>query len=134
VATATELRPFAIVIEPRPALAELVGEVLQRWGYEVSVASTHVGAAQVAQRTGRVDLAIAAVPAPGEDRTGAYLEEAARQNPTMCMVVMLSDPNEVPRGAPAEVERVVKPFTVLELQEAVQRAIARCWGAANPLQ
>lgn len=114
---------FAIVIEPKPMLADMVADALRRRGYEVVTAATHVGGAQMALDHGRVDLAVAAVPAPGEDRTGAYLLEARKVNPRMRMVVMLSDPSESTVAAPADSVKLVKPFTIAEFNSAVDQAI-----------
>jgi DNA-binding response OmpR family regulator len=116
-------REFAIVIEPKPMLADMIGDYLRRAGYEVGIAATHVGGAGMAKAHGKVDLAAAAVPAPGEDRSGAYLEEARAANPAMRMVVMLSDPLASIAGAPVDAVQLVKPFSVEELDRAV--ALAR---------
>lgn len=114
--------PFAIVIEPKSMLADMVADALRRRGYEVVTATTHVGGAEKALAHGKVDLAIAAVPAPGEDRTGAYLLEARKANSRMRLVVMLSDPLESTDGAPPDCVKLVKPFSVAELEAAVDEA------------
>ena len=114
--------PFAIVIEPKPMLADMVADTLRRRGYEVATATTHVGGAEKASARGKVDLALAAVPAPGEDRTGAYLLEARKLNSHLVMVIMLSDPLESTAGAPPDCVKLVKPFSIAELEAAVDRA------------
>jgi DNA-binding response OmpR family regulator len=116
-------REFAIVIEPKPMLADMIGDYLSRAGYDVAVTATHVGGAGIAKAHGKVDLAVAAVPAPGEDSHGAYLEEARATNPAMRMVVMLSDPLASIAGAPLDAVQLIKPFSVEELDRAV--ALAR---------
>lgn len=117
---------FAVVIEPDSDLADTVADVLRRRGYEVATAATHVGGADKAKQHGWVDAAVAAVPAPGEDHDGAYLEEAREVNPGMCMVVMLSDPLASTAGAPQDAVQLVKPFSAAELERAVLVAEARC--------
>jgi DNA-binding response OmpR family regulator len=52
---------IAIVIEPKPMLADLVAEALQRMGYEVAIAATHIGGAAEAAAYGRVDLGVVAI-------------------------------------------------------------------------
>lgn len=116
------VRRIAIVIEPRPVLADLVAEALQRMGYEVATAATHAGGAIKAAAYGRVDLGVAAVPALGEERRDSYLLEARNANDRMCMIVMLSDPTQPTDDAPPSAETIVKPFGFDELRAAVERA------------
>jgi hypothetical protein len=71
---------------------------------------------------GKIDLVVAAVPAPGESRDGAYLEEARRINPAMHAVVMLSDPSESVGAAPKNAVQIVKPFSVAQLERALDEA------------
>jgi DNA-binding response OmpR family regulator len=114
---------FAIVIEPKPMLADMISDYLSRAGYAVAVSATHAGGAAQAKAHGKVDFAVAAVPAPGESHTGAYLEEARKINPLMRMVVMLSDPLASVAGAPLDAVQLIKPFSAEELDRAV--ALAR---------
>lgn len=116
---------YAIVIEPHSPLADTVADVLRKRGYQVAVAGTHAGAAALALSHGRVDFLAAAVPAPGESHSGAYLEEARKANPDLAVLVMLSDPKEDISDAPPLAAKIVKPFSVLELGAAVVRALAR---------
>lgn len=113
---------FAVVIEPRPTVADTVADCLRRDGYEVMVTSTHVGAAASVITHERVDFLVAAVPAPGEDRSGAYLAEARAKNPGMGIVIMLSDPEEPTEDAPLTAIRLVKPFDRAELERAIKQA------------
>jgi DNA-binding response OmpR family regulator len=116
-------KPLAVVIEPRSGLAGTLAEALHAKGFEVMVASTHAGAANLVVAQARVDFLIAAVPAPGEDRSGAYLEVARAQNPDLAVVIMLSDPNEKIDGAPAAAVRLVKPFDRTQLEAAILEAM-----------
>jgi DNA-binding response OmpR family regulator len=118
-------KPLAVVIEPRSPLAGTLAEALHGRGFEVVVASTHSGAARLVLSQDKVDFLIAAVPAPGEDHAGAYLEEARMKNPTLAVVIMLSDPNEVTDGAPAAAVRLVKPFDMNQLSHAIDEATRR---------
>jgi DNA-binding response OmpR family regulator len=120
--TMTNLKPLAAVIEPRSPLAGTLAEVLHARGFEVVVASTHAGAARLVAAQAKVDFLIAAVPAPGEDHAGAYLEEARNKNPGLAVVIMLSDPNEATDGAPATAIRLVKPFDMRQLAQAIDEA------------
>jgi DNA-binding response OmpR family regulator len=121
---APTLPPIAIVIEPHAVLADTVAEALRGRGYDVFVAATHAGGAQSALDHAVVDFLIAAVPAPGEDRTGAYLARARDLNPNLSTVVMLSDPDEDAREASLGAIRLVKPFTLPALDEAIGQALA----------
>lgn len=121
--TTSTLPPIAIVVEPRATLADTVADALRSRGFEVLVAATHVGGAQSALDHAQVDVLIAAVPAPGEDRTGAYLAHARALNPSLRTIVMLSDPAEDAPEAPQDAQRLIKPFTVIELEEALDQAL-----------
>jgi CheY-like chemotaxis protein len=112
--------PQAIVIESNIALADMVGSVLKRLGYAVAEVATHADGAKKAMLQGRVDLAVASVPIPGEDPRGAFLQDARRTNPSMRLLVMLSCPLEPADGAPAHAATLVKPFTAAELQLALE--------------
>lgn len=116
--------PLAIVVEPHAVLADTVADALRRRGYEVLVATTHTGGAHSALAHSAVDFLIAAVPAPGEDRSGAYLADARRINPALRTVVMLSDPDEEATEAPLGAIRLLKPFTAGELESAIEQALA----------
>ena len=105
-------------------LAETVADVLRQHGYEVAVAATHEGGAAAAVGR-RVMMAVAAVPAPGEGREGAYLSIAREHNPGLCMVVMLSDPIASAAGAPVQAVKLVKPFSVFELERSIALAHVR---------
>jgi DNA-binding response OmpR family regulator len=115
-------KSLAVVIEPRSPLAGTVAEALHAREYEVIVASTHAGAARLVASQDKVDFLIAAVPAPGEDHAGAYLEDARKKNPALAVVIMLSDPNESTDGAPTDAVRLVKPFDMQQLRSAIDSA------------
>jgi DNA-binding response OmpR family regulator len=114
---------LAVVIEPSDALAQTVAEVLRQHGFETLTASTHAGGARQVEKIPRVDFLAAAVPAPGEDRVGAYLEAARTKNSAMGVLVMLSDPNESFDDAPRDAVRIIKPFSREELRAAIDRAM-----------
>jgi len=117
-------RRFAVIIEPSPSLADTVKDSLLRRDFDVVVATTHAGAARQVLERARVDFLVAAVPAPGEDHAGAYLEEARARNPDMAVVVMLSDPAEAMDDAPPAATTIVKPFSVAQLETTLQHAWA----------
>lgn len=105
-------------------LADTLADALRSRGFEVLVAATHVGGAQSALDYAQVDVLIAAVPAPGDDRTGAYLAHARALNPSLRTIVMLSDPAEDVPEAPPDARRLIKPFTVIQLEEALDQVLA----------
>lgn len=115
---------LAMVIEPRPIVADAVADCLRVRGYDVLVAPTHGGAAASVIARERVDFLVAAVPAPGEDRSGAYLAEARLKNAGMAIVIMLSDPQEPTEDAPLTAIRLIKPFDRAELERALAQASA----------
>lgn len=114
--------PIAVVIEPRATLADTVADALRQRGYEVFVAATHSGGAKAIVADAQVDFLVAAIPAPGEDRSGAYLAEARVRNPHLKTVIMLSDPDEDATDAPLGAIKLVKPFTVEELEDTLDQA------------
>lgn len=114
---------LAVIIEPDSALAQAVADVLRPHGFATLAFNTHAGAARGIERENLVDFLAAAVPAPGEDRAGAYLADARRTHPAMPVVVMLSDPCESMDGVPAHAERLIKPFSRVELDGAIERAM-----------
>jgi DNA-binding response OmpR family regulator len=123
---------FAVVVEPHPPLAETVADCLRQRGYAVGIASTHAGGASLASDRGHVEFLAAAVPAPGEDCQGAYLEKARAENPDLAVVIMLSDPNEAAKDAPSHAVQIVKPFSLVEMADAIERAFARA-GISRPV-
>lgn len=119
--TATAL-PLAVVIEPSACLAETIADCLALRGFRCIVATTHAGAAAHILEDARVDFLVAAVPAAGEDRSGAYLAAARDANPGMAIVIMLSDPGEPAEDAPPSAIRLCKPFDRATLEDAMDRA------------
>jgi DNA-binding response OmpR family regulator len=119
----TASKPLAVVIEPSPALADTVADALVFRKFEVIVSTTHLGAAKLASTRHRVDFLAAAVPAPGEDRSGAYLSDARARSPELAVVIMLADPDEDISGAPPSAVRLVKPFSRQDLDRAVDQAL-----------
>jgi DNA-binding response OmpR family regulator len=117
------LLPIAMIIEPRAMLADTVADALRIRGYEVLVAATHSGGAKAIIADAQVDLLVAAIPAVGESRTGAYLADARARNPALKTVVMLSDPDEDVADAPVGAVKLIKPFTIEELEQALDQAI-----------
>lgn len=115
---------LAVVIEPRPTVADAVADCLRARGYDVLVATSHSDAAASVIQRERVDFLAAAVPAPGEDRSGAYLANARLKNPGMAIVIMLSDPSEPAEGAPLTAIRLIKPFDRADLTRAIEHAHA----------
>ncbi|HEY4091629.1 MAG TPA: hypothetical protein VGN46_08955 [Luteibacter sp.] len=114
--------PLAVVIEPSGCLADTVADCLALRGFRCVASATHMGAAAQILEAARVDFLVAAVPAPGEDRSGAYLSDARARNPGMAIVIMLSDPAETAEDAPATAIRLCKPFDRTTLEEALDRA------------
>ena len=101
---------LAIVIETQPDLADTVCDFLNAYGYQAFSVRTHAAAAVRTASEFGIALLAASVPAPDEDRAGIYLDDAARKNPTMAVVLMLRDDLEVSEGAPKQAIRITSPF------------------------
>ena len=114
--------PLAVVVEPSACLAETIADCFSLRGFRCVVSPTHAGAAMRILQEARVDFLVAAVPAPGEDASGAYLSDARRANPGMAIVIILSDPNERADDAPSNAIRLCKPFDRATLEDALGRA------------
>ncbi|HVI56302.1 MAG TPA: hypothetical protein VM621_14760 [Luteibacter sp.] len=115
---------YAVVIESHHVLAEGVADCLRHRGYIVGIAGTHAGAAAWAASRDQVHFLVASVPAAGENPEGVYLAEARACNPALAVLVMTSDSDadtgDVPRGAVP----IRKPFSLLELADAIDRVSA----------
>jgi len=88
-------------------------------GYLPISAPTHAKAAEQAAAYRSIALLAATVPAPDEDRAGIYLEEAAKLNPWLAVVLMLCDTSENTDNSPKQAVCVLKPFG----REVLERAI-----------
>ena len=115
---------YAVVIESHHLLAEGVAECLRQRGYIVGIASTHAGGAAWAASRERVDFLVASVPALGESPEGAYLAEARAGNPAIALLVMTSDADAGTGQVPRDAVPIQKPFSFLELADAINRATA----------
>jgi DNA-binding response OmpR family regulator len=115
---------YAVVIEPHHPLAERVADSLRKRGYVVGIAGTHAsGAAWAASRT-RLDFLVASPPAPEENPEGAYLAEARAGSPDIGVVIMLTERDAQVRDSPRHGVTIGKPFSLLELEVAIDRALA----------
>ncbi len=114
----------AIIIESGE-LVHTLSDLLESIGYRPISAPTHALAAERALEHEKIELLLACVPAPDESRAGIYLEEAAKSNPHLAVVLMLSDPLEQSPDAPARAVRIVKPFGRKILVGAIELAETR---------
>lgn len=115
---------YAMVIEPHHPLAERVADSLRKRGYVVGIASTHAGGAAWAASRTEIDILIAAVPQPGESTEASYLARARDACPAVAMVVLVTDHDEHIGDAPGHAVKIAKPFSLLELEEAIEQALA----------
>jgi DNA-binding response OmpR family regulator len=121
-------KPYAVVIEPRLDLAEVIADALRQFGFVVATADTHIGAARVSE--GRCpQVLIACVPADAEDFPGAYLEECREALGSLPTVLLLAEEAASTECAPDDAVRLSKPFTRGELLLAVDEALAMNYGA-----
>jgi DNA-binding response OmpR family regulator len=114
-------RTLAVIIEPQADLGDVLHEFLTGLGFDVTLAVTHVGAAQAVIHR-HPALLLACVPAAAEDRTDAYLAKCRQRLGELPTVLMLSDlrrPPDAPIGATA----LLKPFTPSELCLAMDGAM-----------
>ena len=115
---------YAVVIESHHSLAEGIAESLRQRGYIVGVAGTHASGAAWAASRAQVDFLVASVPATGESPEGAFLAEARTGNPLIGMVVVRSDNDDDMAKVPGHAVTLRKPFSFLELENAIDRATA----------
>lgn len=118
----------AIVIETGD-LVQTICDFLRSFGYQPISAPTHALAAERALAHHEVSLLVAAVPAPDESRAGIYLEEAAKRNESIAVVLMLNDTLEQSLGAPERAVKIVKPFgqgTFIEAIELSELRVRDC--------
>lgn len=115
---------YAVVIESHHLLAEGVAECLRQRGYVVGIAGTHAGGAAWAASRAQVDFLVAAVPATGESPEGAYLADARMINPAIGVIVVTSDSDEAVGTVPRQAVTIRKPFSFLELADAINQASA----------
>ena len=114
----------AIVIDSGDVVQTLC-DLLESFGYRAISAPTHALAAERVLAHNSIALLAACVPAPDESRARIYLEEAAKLNSRLAVVLMLNDPLEQSPGAPARAVEIKKPFGRKALIEAIQLAEAR---------
>ena len=114
----------AIVIESGD-LVQTLCDLLESFGYQAISAPTHALAAERVVKHNSIALLAACVPAPDESRAGIYLEEAAKLNAELAVVLLLNDPLEQSPGAPARAVKINKPFGRKALIEAIELAEAR---------
>ena len=91
-------------------------------GYDVLVGPTHGGAAASVIARERVDFPVAAVHAPGEDRSGAHLAEARLKKPGMAILIILSDPHEPTEDAPLTAIHLIRPLVRAEMERTLAQA------------
>ena len=115
---------YAVVIESHHVLAEGVADCLRQRGYIVGIASTHASGAAWAASRAQVDFLVASVPALGESLEGAYLAEARTTNPAIGVIVVTSDSDNDLGGMPRHAVTIRKPFSFLELADAIKKATA----------
>jgi DNA-binding response OmpR family regulator len=113
---------YAVVIESHHTLAEGIAESLRQRGYVVGIASTHAGGAAWAASRDKVDFLVATAPAAGESTDGAYLAEARTGNPAIGFIVLTSDNDDRMANVPRDAVAIRKPFSSLELSNAIDRA------------
>jgi DNA-binding response OmpR family regulator len=115
---------YAVVVEPHHALAEGVANCLRKRGYVVGIAGTHASGAAWAATRAQIDLLVASVPAPTESLEAAYLAEARGGQRKIGMIIMLSNQDEPVGEVPRHAIRIGKPFSLLELEAAIDQAVS----------
>jgi DNA-binding NarL/FixJ family response regulator len=115
---------YAVVIESHHLLAEGVADCLRQRGYIVGIAGTHASGAAWAASRDQIHFLVAAVPEVGESPEGAYLAQVRAGNPALGILVMTSDSDAESAHVPRDAISIRKPFSFLELADAVNRATA----------
>jgi DNA-binding response OmpR family regulator len=115
---------YAVVIEAHHPLAEGVADSLRKRGYVVGIAGTHASGAAWAASRPQIDFLVASVPVSGESPGAHYLANARGNALPVGMVILLSTPDEQVGDAPRHAVKIEKPFSLLELEAAIDRALA----------
>lgn len=115
---------YAVVIEPHHPLAERVADSLRKRGYVVGIAGTHASGAAWAASLPRIGFLVASVPTADESLEAAYLADTRGGYPEIGMVIMLANQDEHIGDAPRHAVKIGKPFSLLELEAAIDRALA----------
>jgi DNA-binding response OmpR family regulator len=115
---------YAVVVEPHHPLAEGVADCLRKRGYVVGIAGTHASGAAWAATRPQIDFLVASVPAAAESLEATYLAEARGGQRKIGMIIMLSNQDEHVGEAPRHAVRIGKPFSLLELEAAIDKAVA----------
>jgi DNA-binding NtrC family response regulator len=123
---------YAAVIEPHHPLAERVAKLLRKRGYVVGIAATHASAAAWAASRQGVGFLVASPPAQEENCEGSYLTQSRVENPSMGVVVMLAEGHAHVRDVPPNAVKIGKPFSLLELAAAIDKALVAVGVVALP--
>lgn len=105
-------------------MAERVAKILRNRGYVVGIADTHASAAAWAASRLEIEFLVASPPAQDENGADSYLSQSRAGNPNMGIVVMLPEGHIHVRDAPPNAVKIGKPFSLLELAAAIDKALA----------
>jgi CheY-like chemotaxis protein len=132
---AYKMPPYSVVVaEDNQVLCDLLVEQLQERGHTIAgVASTGIDVVTLVERV-RPDVAVIDRGLPLQDGLAASRDIAAH-SPTPVVVLSgylsQADPEEEAEEAGAQVF-LAKPYTVEELEDALQFAVSRFAAQANP--
>jgi DNA-binding NtrC family response regulator len=118
-------KPYILVVDDEPAIRDLVKEILEDEGYEVSIAAGG-DAARQAMRSRRPDLALLDIWMPDLDGI-SLLKEWAREGALPCPVIMISGHGNVETAVEATrlgaYDFIEKPLSMAKLLVTVERAL-----------
>lgn len=119
-------RPRILVVDDEPAVLDLVVTILVRDGYDCESATTAAELAERAEAT-RPDVVVTDIRLPDDDALG-FLDGLVESMPTMPVILMSGHPSTTTaiRALRMEVvDYLVKPFSRVELLDAIDRALLR---------
>ena len=117
VATSSDARRTALLVDDEPAVRQLLAELLERLGFAVAVAGDGDDALAQAQELDRVDLLVSDLRMPGID--GLTLGRQLRRSHRHAAIVLLTGAPPSAPIADRKLRVVRKPFDWETLREAV---------------
>ena len=132
----TDVDPKVILVaEDDPGISRLIGTTLERHGYRVLLASDGREALGIIQTEDTaIDVLVSDISMPGIG--GLELLAKARATRPGLALVMMSGTNRIELGSTAigrDVTLLEKPFSLADLSETIEAAIARDSPSSDPL-
>ncbi|MBB3226868.1 CheY-like chemotaxis protein [Luteibacter sp. Sphag1AF] len=115
--------PTVLIVDPYPELADMAREALASKGLTALSAETYNDAVSLLRTTPSLDVVVchARMPVAGDDESTRFLDQVGNNN-AMGLVVISSRPFSEVGSLPERAVRLMKPFDVAELINALVSA------------